>query len=165
MLKWLWTRFSLGAPDSFLISSNLSCNLCLWYYDQLVHFDKQINANVYRHSLWECSKRFYSSFEWHLTPHMTLSIETCIRRTPWRSGHYSIPRVCPLNTGFTVNHSNNKERWSAGNLDDLLWKYCKSRYADLSCWDVHWNFWRMCNNEPHDLSNQKNPQYPAEIAE
>ena len=44
-----------------------------------------------------------------------------------------------------VNHSNNKERCSAGNLDDLLWKYCKSRYADLSCSDVHWNFWRMCN--------------------
>ena len=41
-----------------------------------------------------------------------------------------------------VNHSNNKERCSAGNLDDLLWKYCKS---DLSCSDVHWNFWRMCN--------------------
>ena len=43
------------------------------------------------------------------------------------------------------NHSNNKERCCAGNLDDLLWKYCKSRYADLSCSDVHWNFWRMCN--------------------
>ena len=34
-----------------LISSNLSCNLCLWYYDQLVHFDKEINVNVHRHSL------------------------------------------------------------------------------------------------------------------
>ena len=65
-----------------LISSNLSCNLCLWYYDQLVLFNKEINANVYRHSLWEYSKRFQCSFEWHLTPHMTLSIETCIRRTP-----------------------------------------------------------------------------------
>ena len=31
-----------------LISSNLSCNLCLWYCDQLVHFDKEINANIYR---------------------------------------------------------------------------------------------------------------------
>ena len=82
MFKWFWTRLSLGAPDLFLISSNLSCNLCLWYYDQLVHFDKEINANVYRHSLWEFSKRFYCSFEWHLTPHMTLSIETCIRRKP-----------------------------------------------------------------------------------
>ena len=65
-----------------LISSNLSCNICFWYYDQLVHFNKEINANVYRHSLWEYSKRFHCSFEWHLTPHMTLSIKTCIRRTP-----------------------------------------------------------------------------------
>ena len=45
-------------------------------------FNKEINANVYRHSLWEYSKRFHCSFEWHLTPHMTLSIKTCIRRTP-----------------------------------------------------------------------------------
>ena len=65
-----------------LISSNMSCSLCLWYYDQLVHFDKETNANVYLHSLWEYYKRFHCSFEWHLTPHMTLSIETCIRRTP-----------------------------------------------------------------------------------
>ena len=65
-----------------LISSNLSCNLCLRYYDQLVHFDKEIHADVYRHSLWEYSKRFHCSIEWHLTPHMTLSVETCIRRTP-----------------------------------------------------------------------------------
>ena len=45
-----------------------------------------------------------------------------------------------------VNHSDNKERCSPGNLDDLLWNYCKSRYADLSCSDAHWNFWRMCNS-------------------
>ena len=38
-----------------LISSNLSCNLCLWYFDQLVHLNKEINANVYPHSLWEYS--------------------------------------------------------------------------------------------------------------
>ena len=72
---------------------------------KLVHFDKEISANVYRHSLWDYSKRFHCSFEWHLTPHMTLSIETCIRRTPgpvW-SRHYSIPQGCPLNTGFTVS--------------------------------------------------------------
>ena len=54
----------------------------LWDYDQLIIFNKEINANVYRHSLWEYSKHFHSSFEWHLTPHMTLSIETCIRQTP-----------------------------------------------------------------------------------
>ena len=41
-----------------------------------------LNANVYYHSLWECFKRFHCSFEWHLTPHLTLSIDTCIRRTP-----------------------------------------------------------------------------------
>ena len=51
-----------------LISLNLSCNLCLWYFDQLVHLNKEINANIYRHSLWEYSKRFHCSFEWHLTP-------------------------------------------------------------------------------------------------
>ena len=30
------------------ISSNLSCKnyLCLWYYDQLVHFDKEVNARI-----------------------------------------------------------------------------------------------------------------------
>ena len=60
----------------------VSCNLCLWYYDQLVLFNKEINANVYRHSFWECSKRFNRLFEWRQTPHMTLSIETCIGRTP-----------------------------------------------------------------------------------
>ena len=65
-----------------MISSNLSCNLFLRYYDQLVHFDKEINANLYRHSFQEYSKRFHCLYEWHLTPHMTLPIETCIRRTP-----------------------------------------------------------------------------------
>ena len=34
-----------------LMSSNLSCNLYLWYYDQMVHFNKEINVNVYRHGL------------------------------------------------------------------------------------------------------------------
>ena len=38
-----------------------------------------------------------------------------------------------------------QKRCSGGNLDNLLWKCCKSRYADLSCSDVRWNFWRMCN--------------------
>ena len=51
------------------------------YVNGTVIFHKEINANVYRYSLWEYSKRFHCLFEWHLTPHMTLSIETCIRRT------------------------------------------------------------------------------------
>ena len=88
-----------------LISSNLSCNLCLWYFDQLVHLNKEINANVYRHSLWEYSKRFHSSFEFHLTPHMTLSIKTCIRRTPCIKRTLQHSPRCPLNTGFTVTVS------------------------------------------------------------
>ena len=46
---------------------------------------------------------------------------------------------------MAIKQGSKLERCSAGNLDDLLWKYCKSRYADLSCSDVHWNFWRMCN--------------------
>ena len=84
-----------------LISSNLSCNLCLRYYDQLVHFDKEIH-------LWEYSKRFHCSFEWHLTPHMTdkhyLS-KHVLGGHPVLSGHYSVSRGCPLNTGFTVNQN------------------------------------------------------------
>ena len=44
-------RFVCIELFSHLNSSNLSCNLCLWYYNQLVHFDKEINANVYHHSL------------------------------------------------------------------------------------------------------------------
>ena len=84
----------IAALFTHLISSNLSCNLCLRCYDQLVHSDKEIHANVYRHSLQEYSKCFHCSFEWHLTPHMTFSIETCIRRTPCikRTLQYS-PRV------------------------------------------------------------------------
>ena len=42
-----------------LMSSNLSFNLCLRYFDELVHLNKEINANVYRHSLWEYCKRFH----------------------------------------------------------------------------------------------------------
>ena len=81
-----------------LISSNLSCHPGLWYYDQLVHFDKEINANVYHHRLWEYYKCFHCSCEWHLTPHMTLSIETCIRQIPCiKRTPQHIPRGCPLN--------------------------------------------------------------------
>ena len=79
-----------------LISSNLSCNLCLWYYDQLVHFNNKINAKVYRHSLWEYSKHFHCSLEWHLTPHTTVSIETTFRQTLQHSLRVS------LDMGFTV---------------------------------------------------------------
>ena len=80
-----------------LISPNLSCYLCLKYYnDQLVHFNKEISANVYRHSLWERYSKhlhclFVHSMMWHYL------------WKPVLSGHYSILQGCPLNTGFTVS--------------------------------------------------------------
>ena len=43
--------FLYGACFACLSSLNLSCNLCLCYFDQLVLFNKKINSNVYRHSL------------------------------------------------------------------------------------------------------------------
>ena len=89
-----------------LISSNLSCNLCLWYCEPLVHFNKEINANVYRLSLWEHSKRFHCSFEWHLTPHMHCLSKPVLGGHPVLSRHYSIPRGHLLNTGFTVINKN-----------------------------------------------------------
>ena len=85
-----------------LISSDLSCDLCLWYFDQLVHLNKEINANVYRHSLWEYPKLFHCSFELHLTPHMTYLLKPVLGGHPVLSRHYCIPRGCLLNTGFTV---------------------------------------------------------------
>ena len=50
--------------------------------EQLVHLKKEMQTYAVIVSAWEYSKRFHRLFEWHLTPHMTLSIETCIRRTP-----------------------------------------------------------------------------------
>ena len=74
------------------VSSNLSCNLFLWYYDQLVLFDKEINANLYPHCFWEYSKRF----------HWRYLSKPVLGGHPVLSGHYSIPRGCPLNIGFTI---------------------------------------------------------------
>ena len=101
-----------------LNSSNLSCNLCLWHYNQLVHFDKEINANVYRHSLsgsilsvstvnlngiWNLIWRYLS--------------KPVLGGHPVLSGHHSIAR-CSLNTGFTLCNS-------SGSLLCSLW--CNSR--------------------------------------
>ena len=96
-----------------LISSNLSCNLCLWYYEQLVYFGKESNANVYRHSLWEYSKRFHGSFEWHLTPHMTLSIETCNRWAPCNKGVGLIQVLLYLETWLVTQNYCEECRWCA----------------------------------------------------
>ena len=91
MTSWLILDFHLGLIF-FILTVKLclllvNCNpcLCLWYYD----FDKEINANVYRHSLWEYYKRFHCSFEWHLTPHMTL-LQHSPRVSAWYRFHCSL---------------------------------------------------------------------------
>ena len=45
------------------------------------------------------AKRFHCTFEWHLTPQMTLSIETCITVL---SGRYSIPGGCHCISILTI---------------------------------------------------------------
>ena len=57
---------------------------------------------TYIYSLWEYSKRFHCSFAWHLPPHGRYLLKPVLGGHPVLSGHYSIPRGCPLNTGFTV---------------------------------------------------------------
>ena len=79
-------------------SSNLSCHLCLWYYSQLVFFNKKIHANLYRHSLWEYSKTF-PLFIWMA---FDTSYDVFYQNLYYADTLYSIPRFCPLNTGFTV---------------------------------------------------------------
>ena len=61
-------------------------------FDQLVYLNKEINANVYRHSLWEYSQRFHSSFNgiWH--PIWRYLLKPVLGGHPVLSGHYSIPR-------------------------------------------------------------------------
>ena len=111
-----------------LNSSNLSCNLCLWYYNQLVHFDKEINANVYHHIL---SGRILSVSTVHLNGIWNLIwrylSKPVLGGHPVLSGHHSIPRGCPLNTGFTVSKN-----------DDLQGHYnlCLYLLAQLALWII-----------------------------
>ena len=77
----------------------LSCNLHLWYYDQLVHCNKEINILIVTGSILNLST-VYLNCIWHLIGRY-LS-KPVLGGHPVSSGHYSIPRGCPLNTGFTV---------------------------------------------------------------
>ena len=73
-------------------------------YDQLVHFDKEITANVYHHSLsWSILNVFTVHLNgiWHLI--WRYLSKPALGGRPVLSGHYSIPQGCPLNTGFTVS--------------------------------------------------------------
>ena len=102
-----------GARVTHLFSSILSCNLCLRYCDQLFLLNEEINANVFRHSLWEYSKRFHGSFEWHLTPYMTLSIETCNRWAPCIKGVRLIQVLLYLETCLVTQNYCEECRWCA----------------------------------------------------
>ena len=66
--------------------SFLQILVAIYVYGTMINWStfiiKEIKANVYRHGLWGYFKHFQCSFEWYLTPHMTLSFETCIRQTP-----------------------------------------------------------------------------------
>ena len=123
-----------------LISSNLSCNLCLWYCDQLVHFDKEINGNVYRHSLWEYSNVSTVHLDgiWHLI--WRYLSKTVLGGHPVFSGHYSISRGCPLNTGFTVKLSlftMFNTSWPTGIPAKNIFPnpyYCYSRSLAITSW-------------------------------
>ena len=73
-----------------LISSNLRSNLMFKVLWSIFPLEERNNGNVFCHSLWKYSKRFHCSFERHLTPHMTLSIETCLYNVgghPLLGGH------------------------------------------------------------------------------
>ena len=76
-----------------LISWNMRCNLRLKSFSQFVHF-KEINSNVYRHSLWSIP-RFHYFLEWYLISHFTFSMQTCI--SAFQKGILG----CPLKTGVT----------------------------------------------------------------
>ena len=76
-----------------LISWNMRCNLPLKSFSQFVHF-KEINSNVYRHSLWSIP-RFHYFLEWYLISHFTFSIQTCI--SAFQKGILG----CPLKTRVT----------------------------------------------------------------
>ena len=73
--------------------------VAIYVYGTMINKIKKANANVHR-KVSESILNISTSFEWHLTPHMTS--QPVLGGLPVLSGHYSIPRVCPLKTAFTV---------------------------------------------------------------
>ena len=106
------------------VSSNLSCNLFLWYYDQLVLFDKEINANLYPHCFWEYSKRF----------HWRYLSKPVLGGHPVLSGHYSISRGCPLNTGFTISTLTHNFTFLWGRQDERKRTRGQLRGQNIALW-------------------------------
>ena len=109
-----WRTYLISFPVQYCFLFRFVCielvsliwilQIWVWYYDQLVHFDKEINANVYHRSLSGSILNVsivHLNGIWQLIWHY-LS-KTVLGRHPVLSEHYSIPQGCPLNTGFTVS--------------------------------------------------------------
>ena len=64
-------------------------------------------------SLWEYSKHFHGSFEWHLTPYMTLCIETCNRWAPCIKGVRLIQVLLYLETCLVTQNYCEECSWCA----------------------------------------------------
>ena len=125
------------ASFTYLISLNLSCNLCLWYYTNWSTLIKKLMqtyivkvsgsilniSTVHLNGIWHLLWRYLS--------------KPVLGGHPVLSGHYSIPRGCPLNTGFTVLVSLESKRkkidlsifwgtWGKGGFFIIKsWKYLK----------------------------------------
>ena len=82
-----------------LISSNLSCNLCLWYWFTKIKKSMQTYIVIVSGSILNVSTVHLNGI-WHLIWRYLL--KPVLGGHPVLSEHYSIPWGCPLNTGFTV---------------------------------------------------------------
>ena len=84
-----------------LISSDLSCDLCLWYWFTKIKKSMQTYIVIVSGSILNVSTVHLNGI-WHLIWRYLL--KPALGGHSVLSGHYSIPRGCPLNTGFTVLH-------------------------------------------------------------
>ena len=82
-----------------LSSSNLSCNLCLWYWFTKIKKLMQTYIVIVSFSILNVSTVHLNGI-WHLIWRYLL--KPVLGGHPVLSGRYSIPSGCPLNTGFTV---------------------------------------------------------------
>ena len=104
---WLVSHYSIvfyfiflyRACSTHLVSSNLSFNLCLWYWFTKIKKSMQTYIVVVSGSILNVSTVHLNGI-WHLIWRYLL--KPVLGGHPVLSEHYSIPWGCPLNTGFTV---------------------------------------------------------------